>query len=161
MAGRLQFATRREAETAASNLGISGTHSHKTGGKMIYMPGTNHSQLNRALKQNGMAPTAMPGDGMMDMSPTMGEMDGMEMADSAFSGRDVDTALIDDAGMFDEGAEEFRMVEDVSDPGFAGGGVDVEADMMGIDIGEQEALTDDLEGLFVGDEDKDGEMEIY
>lgn len=30
-----------------------------------------------------------------------------------------------------------------------------------LDMGEQEALTDDLEGLFVGDEGKDGEMEIY
>jgi hypothetical protein len=29
------------------------------------------------------------------------------------------------------------------------------------EMDEMSALTDDLEGVFVGDEDDDGEMEIY
>jgi|APHM01.1.fsa_nt_gi hypothetical protein len=61
--GRLRYKSKKTAKKKASALGISGSHSHEMRGTTIHMPGRNHKKLNKALREQGMRPTEMPGDG--------------------------------------------------------------------------------------------------
>jgi len=61
--GRLRYRTAEEARGAACDLGISGVHSHMMDGQNVFMPGSNHETLNRALESQGLPPTKMPGGG--------------------------------------------------------------------------------------------------
>jgi hypothetical protein len=71
--GRLKYRTAEEARGAARDLGISGVHSHMMDGQKVYMPGSDHESLNRALEQQGLPPTQMPGDkGSSGMSGLLG-----------------------------------------------------------------------------------------
>ena len=116
--GYLKFTTRSKAQRVAGKLGLSGTHSHEMQGRTIYMPGSNHQKLNRALRREGLPETMMPGQGMDGMGAGDDLDDAMAM--------DLDPAVEDqlEGGLIDE---------DIA---------------TGV-------------GLGVGDEDDDGEMEIY
>jgi hypothetical protein len=75
--GRLRYEDRATARKKARALGISGSHSHQMRGKTIYMPGTNHKTLNKALRERGMRPTPVPGansDGGGESGGMLGDM---------------------------------------------------------------------------------------
>lgn len=143
--GRLKYSSRAKAQKVARKLDLNGTHSHKfddmNGGRRFYMPGTNHRDLSRELQNRGLPP-APPRSQMQDSGMGMG-MGGPKSDPSASkdSGMGVDGAMFGDAStdnMLDE--------------------------MEGID--EMESLTDqDVQPLgemdLTGDEDDDGDMEIY
>jgi len=123
--GRLKYRTAEEARGAARDLGLSGTHSHTMSGERLFMPGKNHTKLNKALEKQGLPPTPVPGN-----DSSGGMMSGM----------------LDPSGMAE--------APDVPEP----------------DMPEPEPLTDEQEispgELFgpspmAGDEDDDGDMELY
>lgn len=60
---RYQYKSKRKAKEVAERLGLSGVHQHQKNGDKIYMPGTNHKKLNRALERENMPPAMKPGQG--------------------------------------------------------------------------------------------------
>jgi hypothetical protein len=60
---RYQYRSKRKAKKVAERLGLSGVHQHQKNGDTIYMPGTNHKKLNRALERENMPPAMKPGQG--------------------------------------------------------------------------------------------------
>jgi hypothetical protein len=60
---RYQYRSKRKAKKVAKRLGLSGVHQHEKNGDTIYMPGTNHKKLNRALERENMPPAMKPGQG--------------------------------------------------------------------------------------------------
>jgi len=60
---RYQYRKKKKAKNVAERLGLSGVHKHEKNGNTIYMPGTNHKKLNRALKRENMPPAMKPGQG--------------------------------------------------------------------------------------------------
>ena len=94
--GYLKFDTRSKAQRIARKLDLSGTHSHKMQGPRIYMPGSNHRKLNRALRREGLPETMMPGQGMDGMGAGDDLDDAMAM--------DLDPAVEDqlEGGLIDE-----------------------------------------------------------
>ncbi len=94
--GYLKFDTRSKAQRIARKLDLSGTHSHKMQGTRIYMPGSNHQKLNRALRREGLPETMMPGQGMDGMGAGDDLDDAMAM--------DLDPAVEDqlEGGLIDE-----------------------------------------------------------
>jgi len=84
--GRLKYASKRKAKEAVRMLGLNGHHVHRKdvdgdGNKeTVYMPGKNHRNLNRALKQRGMEPTMVPQKGQMNKSGGMatGQISGFD-----------------------------------------------------------------------------------
>ena len=100
--GRLMYGTKSQAMSVARKLGLSGTHSHMMEGQRVYMPGTNHKSLNDALRERGMRPTPMPGDGggMMSGDGMMGSASSSNDDDSLLGGmggrdRDRDGSMLD------------------------------------------------------------------
>jgi len=137
--GYLKFTTRSKAQRIAGKLGLSGTHNHEMQGRTIYMPGSNHRRLNRALRQEGLPETMVPGKGMTGMG----------------SGDDLDEAMMPDLG--DRPTQNYTAddLDDLMDPEFT----DTVDDQL-----ERGLIDEDIAtgvGLGVGDEDDDGEMEIY
>ena len=94
--GYLKFTSRSKAQRIARKLDLSGTHSHKMQGTRIYMPGSNHQKLNRALRREGLPETMMPGQGMDGMGAGDDLDDAMAM--------DLDPAVEDqlEGGLIDE-----------------------------------------------------------
>ena len=94
--GYLKFTTRSKAQRVAGKLDLSGTHSHEMQGQRIYMPGSNHQKLNRALRREGLPETMMPGQGMDGMGAGDYLDDAMAM--------DLDPAVEDqlEGGLIDE-----------------------------------------------------------
>lgn len=122
--GRLKYRTAEEARGAARDLGISGVHSHMIDGERVFMPGSDHEKLNKALRKQGRPPTKMPGK--QDSGAMMnGMMTGM-MSDGD------ETDVVDPEPMMDGDGE-------------------VEVDM-------PEMMGD---SAMFGDEDDDGNMELY
>lgn len=115
--GRLKYRTAEEARGAARDLGISGVHSHMMNGEQVFMPGSDHETLNRALKQQGLRPTKMPGEskgssgmtgllggGAMDTPPRSegmpeAEMDDIEQPEPIFDIEDLTGDRDDDDSM--------------------------------------------------------------
>jgi hypothetical protein len=60
---RYQYRSKRKAKKVAERVGLSGIHKHEKNGDTIYMPGTNHKKLNRALERENMPPAMKPGQG--------------------------------------------------------------------------------------------------
>jgi hypothetical protein len=94
--GYLKFDTRSKAQRIARKLDLSGTHSHEMQGTRIYMPGSDHQKLNRALRREGLPETMMPGQGMTGM----GAGDDLDEA----MAMDLDPAVEDqlEGGLIDE-----------------------------------------------------------
>jgi|APHM01.1.fsa_nt_gi hypothetical protein len=144
--GYLKYRSRAEAARVARKLDLSGTHSHETkvNGRTqtIYMPSNSHSALNSELQKRGLPKTMVPvsgasmgamGDGGFSQPDPMSDA-GLEPAD--------DMALND--GMFDL---EMEPGEDERDP------------MNMAEMGMDQQLFGEIE--MTGDEDDDGDMEIY
>lgn len=155
--GRLMYRTEEEAGAAADELGLDGVHAHRTDydsdgqAERVAMPGENHSGLNAALESRGLEPTDMPGKKSDDMGKRFGD----DMLDS-------DMAMLDGMGMGGELSgsqmeaemQVERAMEDGMEPFGRVSGA--------IDIGESDNVAGDaLTGVFVGDEDDDGLMELY
>jgi hypothetical protein len=179
--GRLMYRTEEEAGAAADELGLDGVHAHRTDhdsdgqAERVAMPGENHSGLNAALESRGLEPTDMPGKKSDDMGKRFGDdmldsdmamLDGMGMGgEFGAAGRDtldVDMAMLDGMGMGGELSgsqmeaemQVERAMEDGMEPFGRVSGA--------IDIGESDNVAGDaLTGVFVGDEDDDGLMELY
>jgi len=158
--GRLKYRTKAEANAAARELGLSGSHSHMMDGQRVHMPGTNHEKLNKALRSRGLPTTMVPGKGggsgsMMGggMGGDMGKMS-MGMADSAAPDpqpgsemRDIEQGLFgvaNEAGLADGVAPS----DDDPPPEPAPGTPPAVKPVFDV-----ESLT--------GDRDDDDEMEIY
>lgn len=94
--GYLKFTSRSKAQRIARKLDLSGTHSHEMQGTRIYMPGSDHQKLNRALRREGLPETMMPGQGMTGM----GAGDDLDEA----MAMDLDPAVEDqlEGGLIDE-----------------------------------------------------------
>jgi len=94
--GYLKFSSRSKAQRIARKLDLSGTHSHEMQGQRIYMPGSDHQKLNRALRREGLPETMMPGQGMDGMGAGDDLDDAMAM--------DLDPAVEDqlEGGLIDE-----------------------------------------------------------
>jgi hypothetical protein len=137
--GYLKFTTRSKAQRIAGKLGLSGTHNHEMQGRTIYMPGSNHRRLNRALRQEGLPETMVPGKGMTGMG----------------SGDDLDAAMMPDLG--DRPTQNYTAddLDDLMDPEFT----DTVDDQLERGLIDEDVATG--VGLGVGDDDDDGEMEIY
>ena len=137
--GYLKFTSRSKAQRIARKLGLSGTHSHEMQGRTIYMPGSNHRKLNRALRQEGLPETMVPGKGMTGMG----------------SGDDLDEAMMPDLG--DRPTQNYTddELDDLMDPEFT----DTVDDQLEGGLIDEDVATG--VGLGVGDDDDDGEMEIY
>jgi hypothetical protein len=178
--GYVKYRTQAKARKVARKLDLQGTHSHQMDGKTIYMPSNSHSALNAELRKRGLPATMVPvsGAGGMaggdmssmsdDMSSDTGRMEmGMNGAggmmpdptdsDPAFNQQRMMDAGITpademsmDDGMFDMDMQEGERPEDPLNMG-----------KMGMDqamFGERTPLG---ERELTGDEDDDGEMEIY
>jgi len=137
--GYLKFTSRSKAQRIARKLDLSGTHSHEMQGQRIYMPGSNHQKLNRALRREGLPETMMPGQGMTGMG----------------SGDDLDEAMMPDLG--DRPTQNYTSdeLDDLMDPEFT----DTVDDQLEGGLIDEDVATGI--GLGVGDDDDDGEMEIY
>jgi len=137
--GYLKFTSRSSAQRIAGKLGLSGTHSHEMQGRTIYMPGSNHRKLNRALRQEGLPETMVPGKGMTGMG----------------SGDDLDEAMMPDLG--DRATQNYTAdeLDDLVEPEFT----DQVDDQLEGGLIDEDVATGI--GLGVGDDDDDGEMEIY
>jgi hypothetical protein len=137
--GYLKFTSRSSAQRIAGKLGLSGTHSHEMQGRTIYMPGSNHRALNRALRREGLPETMVPGKGMTGMG----------------SGDDLDEAMMPDLG--DRPTQNYTAdeLDDLMDPEFT----DTVDDQLEGGLIDEDVATG--VGLGVGDDDDDGEMEIY
>jgi len=146
--GRLKYSTKAKAKKASRKLGLNGrTHSHKfedmNGGRRFYMPGSQHRELSNALMERGLppAPPRGSGGGMgggMSSGMGGGMNDGMGKSDGG-------------KGMFggsssDDAADEVEKLL-----GQKGGGPDKDSPI-GFGLGLEE---------LAGDEDDDGEMELY
>ena len=94
--GYLKFTSRSKAQRIARKLDLTGTHNHEMQGRTIYMPGSNHRKLNRALRREGLPETMMPGQGMDGMGAGDDLDDAMAM--------DLDPAVEDqlEGGLIDE-----------------------------------------------------------
>ena len=144
--GYLKYSSRSKALQTARKLGLSGTHKHVMQGQRIYMPGSNHQKLNRALREKGLPETMVPGKGMTGMA----------------AGDDLDEAMMPDRSM---------MESDLPDRATQNYTSDELDDLVEPELTDQ--VDDQLEGglidedvatgvgLGVGDDDDDGEMEIY
>jgi hypothetical protein len=144
--GYVKYTTRNKAQRIAGKLGLSGTHNHEMQGRTIYMPGSNHRKLNRALRREGLPETMVPGKGMTGMG----------------SGDDLDAAMMPDRSMMntdlpDQPTQNYTAdeLDELVEPEFTD---QVEDQLEGGLIDEDIATG---VGLGVGDEDDDGEMEIY
>jgi hypothetical protein len=137
--GYVKFTTRSKAQRIAGKLGLSGTHNHEMQGRTIYMPGSNHRKLNRALRREGLPETMVPGKGMTGMG----------------SGDDLDEAMMPDLG--DRPTQNYTddELDDLMDPEFT----DTVDDQLEGGLIDEDVATG--VGLGVGDDDDDGEMEIY
>jgi hypothetical protein len=137
--GYLKFTSRSKAQRIARKLDLSGTHSHKMQGTRIYMPGSDHQKLNRALRREGLPETMMPGQGMTGMG----------------SGDDLDAAMMPDLG--DRPTQNYTAdeLDELVEPEFT----DQVDDQLEGGLIDEDIATG--VGLGVGDKDDDGEMEIY
>jgi len=144
--GYVKYSSRSMALRAARKLGLSGTHKHVMQGQRIYMPGSNHKKLNRALSEEGLPETMVPGQGMTGMA----------------AGDDLDEAMMPDRSMMDPELPDQPTVnytadelDELMDPDFTD---QVDDQLEGGLIDED---TTNSMGLGVGDRDDDDEMEIY
>jgi len=137
--GYVKFTSRSKAQRIAGKLGLSGTHNHEMQGRTIYMPGSNHRKLNRALRREGLPETMVPGKGMTGMG----------------SGDDLDEAMMPDLG--DRATQNYTSdeLDDLMDAEFT----DTVDDQLEGGLIDEDIATG--VGLGVGDDDDDGEMEIY
>jgi|APHM01.1.fsa_nt_gi Protein of unknown function. len=53
-AGRYTYETAQEARAVADQMGLSGVHKHRQGGRLVFMPGESHAELERALETRGL-----------------------------------------------------------------------------------------------------------
>jgi len=144
--GYLKYSSRSMALRAARKLGLSGTHKHVMQGQRIYMPGSTHKKLNRALREEGLPETMAPGQGMTGMA----------------AGDDLDEAMMPDRSMMDPELPDQPTVnytadelDELMDPDFS---EQVDDQLEGGLIDED--VTNSM-GLGVGDRDEDDDMEIY
>jgi hypothetical protein len=165
--GYVKYRTQTKARKVARKLDLQGTHSHEMDGRTIYMPSNSHSALNAELRKRGLPATMVPVSGAGGMSGGGMSDDGrMEMgmngaggmmpdptgdSDPAFNQKRMMDAGITpkdemsmDDGMFDMDMQEGERPEDPMNMG-----------KMGMD----QTLFGEIE--MTGDEDDDGEMEIY
>jgi hypothetical protein len=170
--GYVKYRTQAEAERVARKLDLQGTHSHQMNGMTIYMPSNSHSALNAELRKRGLPETMVPVNGA---SMGMESSDRMEMgmtgsggmmpdpsAESMPGGLESDDMMnmdrMTDAGMSPE--DEMSLDDGMFDLEM---GPDEEmTDPMGMDRGEMgmdQTLFGEIE--MTGDEDDDGDMEIY
>lgn len=150
--GRLMYATAANARQAADNLGLSGTHQHPDKGpegKTVFMPGSNHRKLNKALRDRGLEETPIPGD----MSGGMGGgMSGSGMSGSEPMGMDM---MMPTSSRMERAAMDvFERVDDADD------NIPLPAEPPVVEVPETEEMFGDLIG---GDEDTDDDddMRIY
>jgi len=140
--GRLKYSSRAKARRIAKRLDLDGVHSHKfeemNGGRRFYMPGTNHRELSRELQNRGLPP-APPRSQMQDSGMGMGM--GGPKSDTSTSTDSVDETMFGD----DDTDNMFGGIEQIDDLGSL-------KDEDAKPLGEMD-LT--------GDEDDDGDMEIY
>jgi len=144
--GYLKYSSRSMALQTARKLGLSGTHKHVMQGQRIYMPGSTHKKLNRALREEGLPETMAPGQGMTGMA----------------AGDDLDEAMMPDRSMMDPELPDQPTVnytadelDELMDPDFS---EQVDDQLEGGLIDED--VTNSM-GLGVGDRDEDDDMEIY
>jgi hypothetical protein len=150
--GRLMYATAANARQAADNLGLSGSHQHPDKGpegKTVYMPGSNHRKLNKALRDRGLEETPIPGD----MSGGMGGgMSGSGMSGSEPMGME---AMMPTSSRMERAAMDvFERVDDADD------NIPVPAEPPVVEVPETEEMFGDL----IGDDedtDDDDDMRIY
>jgi len=150
--GRLMYATARNAGQAADNLGLSGSHQHPDKGpegKTVYMPGSNHRKLNKALRDRGLEETPIPGD----MSGGMGG----GMSGSGMSGPEpmgMEAMMPTSSRMERAAMDVFERVDEADD------NIPVPAEPPVVEVPETEEMFGDLIG---GDEDTDDDddMRIY
>ena len=137
--GYVKFTSRSKAQRIAGKLGLSGTHNHEMQGRTIYMPGSNHRALNRALRREGLPETMVPGQGMSGMG----------------AGDDLDEAMMPDLG--DQPTQNYTAdeLDELVEPEFT----DQVDDQLEGGLIDEDVATGI--GLGVGDDDDDGEMEIY
>jgi len=144
--GYLKYSSRSKALQTARKLGLSGTHKHVMQGRRIYMPGSDHRKLNRALRREGLPETMVPGKGMTGMG----------------AGDDLDEAMMPDRSMMDpelpdRATQNYTAdeLDELMDPDFS---EQVDDQLEGGLIDED---TTNSMGLGVGDRDEDDDMEIY
>lgn len=141
--GRLKYSSKAKAQKVADKLTLDGTHSHKfenmNNGRRFYMPGQNHRNLSRELRNRGLPP-APPRSQMDDSGMGMG-MDASQpdRSQSQGGGMMPDDEMFGGSGNMLDEMEEMGDIESLKDQ-------DVKP------LGEMD-LT--------GDEDDDGDMEIY
>jgi len=142
--GRLKYDTRATAQRKADSLGLDGTHSHKmmgmNGGERFYMPGENHTKLNKALKKRGMRPTPARENGM-GMGGSGGDSSMMSMGGST-DDRDRPSAF--DQLRNDRDDDRDRRGTGLGDLAAGAAG-------LGLGLGALGSLTDDEEGGSGGD----------
>jgi len=149
--GRLKYDTRATAQRKADSLGLDGTHSHKmkgmNGGERFYMPGENHTKLNKALKQRGMRPTPARENGM-GMGGSNGDSSMMSMGgsggDSSMLGMGGSGGDRDRPSAFDQLRDDRDDDRDRRGTGL--GDLAVGAAGLGLGLGALGALTGDEDG---------------
>jgi len=161
--GYLKYSSRSKALQVARKLDLAGSHKHVMQGTTIYMPGSNHGDLNDALRERGLPETMMPGQGMMGMAPG-DDLDEAMMPDMSMAGMgmgmttgmdrpmDGPTGDLPDQPTVNYTADELDQLmtpdfEEQVDDQLEGGLID-------------EEFTNSM-GLGVGDRDEDDDMEIY
>jgi hypothetical protein len=144
--GYAKFSQRQKAVAAAALLGISGSHSHMMDSGKIFMPGNNHKSLNKALREEGLEETMVPGSGGGGM---MGDMGGGMMGDMGGGMMDEKMDSPDDTPT-PGGMMMGMQPADMMDMGDMESDMEMEAEPMGLPMPEKQDVEDEGFGVDVG-----------